>query len=352
MSCTTAPAKSMVGLQAQVFPLKMETEYTPVSTSVVDELGDSIYGERSGWVFAHIITVRIVTATLFAAAVFSGLAAITGSNHSHSLSSALSCAVCATATVHYLAILMIRNQMLPRLLRSLTEDLQAHTSADPVSGHNVREVFVDSMRYSDWLVTLPLLGFELRMVLTRDDAQGHGSPWLSSTSTVLLLVAVVVSGAIFRFAGSELRPSLPNPAPRGGKHADNAVHQTVGNVGFLIGVAAWIASATAFMFVVVDLWTQAGRRISASDGVADDARFVQWVLASWFIYPATSIIVVVVLITQRVYTSIPYPETLSLFKDVAFGIGDVFAKAILAFYVASNTLNGSATLATTATSHL
>ena len=73
----------MVSLQDQVFPLKMETEYTQVSTSVVDELGDSIYGERSGWVFAHIITVRIVTATLFAAAVFSGLAAITGSNHSH-----------------------------------------------------------------------------------------------------------------------------------------------------------------------------------------------------------------------------------------------------------------------------
>ena len=44
MSCTTAPGKSMVSLQAQVFPLKMETEYTPVSTSVVDELGDSIYG--------------------------------------------------------------------------------------------------------------------------------------------------------------------------------------------------------------------------------------------------------------------------------------------------------------------
>ena len=76
----------------------------------------------------------------------------------------------------------------------------------------------------------------------------------------------------------------------------------------------------------------------------ETSNFLQWVLLSWLIYPAVSVVVVVVLNVQSIYTTKPYPEWLSLFKDVAYGIGDVIAKAILAFYVAARALDISVSL--------
>lgn len=315
------------------------TRYSAVSATVFDEVGDApTFASGGQRIFFHVLIARVCLAILFVATVLSGIAASSASTPKHRFSCALSCAVCATATIHYLAILGIRNQVFAQLLGAAYRNTGEGDEAAQIRGsfgsvqheRNVQEVMVDSLRHTDWAVTLPLLGVEMAYLLDGlPSVKAKGGVSLSWGAIAALLVSVVVLGAVYRFGFSELRENQPIAADVG--PCDRLVRQP----SRWLGVLAWIGSGACFMVVLLSILSACSHADRADTDVADAVRvFVWW----WVAYPIVSMVCAFALYAGRVSIQEPYPESLSLFKDASFGVADVASKAAFAYYVAKRAL--------------
>lgn len=315
------------------------TRYAAVSATVFDEVGDApTFASGGQRIFFHVLVARVCLAILFVATVLSGIAASSAATPKHRFSCALSCAVCATATLHYLAILGIRNQVLAQLLGAAYRNTAESDEVAQLRGsfgsvqheRNLQEVMVDSLRHTDWAVTLPLLGVEMAYLLDgMPSVKAKGGVPLSWGAIAALLVAVVVLGAIYRFGFSELREDQPIAANVG------PCARLARQPGRWLGVLAWIGSGACFAVVLWAILSACSHADRADAGVADAVRvFVWW----WVAYPIVSVVCAFALYAGRVSIQEPYPEALSLFKDVSFGVADVASKAAFAYYVAKRAL--------------
>jgi hypothetical protein len=128
---------------------------------------------------------------------------------------------------------------------------------------------------------------------------------------VVLIVAVVLLGAYTRFGTDELVPI-----------AKSQRNSLVDGFARVSGLVAYVLACVALFFVLYNLL----------GNVTDVEPTNGWIYAfslSWIGYGAVSLVAIVV----RQCWSDGYPETLSVFKDVAYGALDIWAKAVFGVWV-------------------
>ena len=135
--------------------------------------------------------------------------------------------------------------------------------------------------------------------------------WFAVMVSVLLLVLMTLLGAYVRLGTDELVP----PTKRG---ADMFAR--------ISGLVAYILACVCLLLVLCNLLL----------GLEDDptAGYVYIFSLSWVFYGAVALVAILV----RQFSPETYPEWLSVFKDVAYGILDQFSKGFFAFYVAAGAL--------------
>ncbi|MAT09491.1 MAG: hypothetical protein CMM02_00645 [Rhodopirellula sp.] len=153
---------------------------------------------------------------------------------------------------------------------------------------------VDVLRYSDWIVTLPLMAHELRLSVTV--ANQASEFYLPSWSVSVLAGFTVFFGGVWKFYCRSCRkPRTPDQ--------------------IVIGTGAFAASCVCFLLVTVDLLNGLGPIESAA------RRWLAALTVAWYGYP----VVALARRTDKV------SETIS---DFCFAALDTFTKGGLALYAA------------------
>lgn len=149
---------------------------------------------------------------------------------------------------------------------------------------------VDRLRYSDWLITLPLMGLELHSIAERADP-AYSPTFYAKEFSAFVLFCVVVMGAIWRFADSRYA-----------------------NIGRCIKATCFLASSALMVITLLNLLANARR----------DLDFLLVFTLPWGLYP------VVALAEAAVASDARRP----VFKDGLYAALDVWSKAGLALAVA------------------
>lgn len=295
------------------FPISAKGDAAPSTvTSITKEEGSKVLNEASTPApnnGPNALIARLVLAIMIGAAAFAAMAALSYANDKSTLSCAFSSVVCLIAAIHYAGILYIRNQG--------NDDMGSEPMA-PLTPEQrfAQDENVDLLRYSDWVITLPLLGFELSHTLREICTVRHPNrPYLADSSTALLLGLVVLFGAIYRFAFFELRSSQPMGINR------------------WIGLPFWLVASGLFLWVYIVLLSTASL-VSSNP----KANAIYWFVFVWIVYMLVSIITSVVILCRNISVGEPLSPQWTLFKDVCYGVADVISKAALAFYVALDVL--------------
>lgn len=231
---------------------------------------------------ARSLAVRFVAGSMLLSAIFSGLVAFSAPTTEAQFSCALASAVSVVAFYHYTKIVELR-----------TPKEKPITLAQ----QTFNEAAVDAVRHSDWLATLPALIIDIHAV-----AGGH-TKYFSVGWSVFLLLFMVALGGFLRFGTDELAPSRSN---------DWAV-RILGVISFL---CAWICLVVVLLNLLVDL-------------EHEDSEWVYAFSLPWAFY---GILALASIITRQ-FLPTGYPLALSIFKDVSFGVLDVWSKASFALWV-------------------
>ena len=103
--------------------------------------------------FLRTLSARIVAGSMLLGAVVTFIVAMTATTaQSGRVSCLLSCAICAVAFYHYLAIVKIRSQDAGRKQLPVPGDTTSATKSEVAAIISWQELEVDAVRYSDWLV--------------------------------------------------------------------------------------------------------------------------------------------------------------------------------------------------------
>lgn len=202
-------------------------------------------------------------------------------------SSVVALAICTIAATHYMGILRLR--LKNKVGGSSTEDS------------------VDMLRHSDWLITLPLLQFEL-FELARKAGRNTEVGYLSPVSAIVLQVPVVLLGALGRF------------------YADQRVGAT--SVTGLAGLVGYVGSTAIWLLTTVNFYAVLH---SDDDSWSSDESTVStwcWVLISvqWG-YP---LVTLVQILSKAHIDGFCLDEThLAILKDYAYAGLDITSKATL-----------------------
>lgn len=232
---------------------------------------------------------RLAFAVQLAGALLVGLIVASG-DRTDSFGLALNCVVCSVAAVHYYALLDMRSQY----VESTTRETNLNTI----------ETRADAIRYSDWLITLPLLGVEVVHMLHRLPSLARRDDLLSSPPlTALLLFGTVVFGGAWRaFVETETRFGA----------------------SILCYVLSLLLFATAVFLIYFDL--------SRVEGEEDSKVAVALYLfvGVWCVYPAITLPKLIGSFSKR-----DTSEMEIFVKDLLFAACDVLSKAGLAYYAAT-----------------
>ena len=135
--------------------------------------------------------------------------------------------------------------------------------------------------------------------------------WFSPMVSVLLLIIMVLLGAYVRIGIDELVP------PK--KKGDDFFIRVTGLVAFVL---AFVCLALVICNLLL--------------GLEEDPTlgYVYVFSLPWLLYGVISLVAIVV----RQFTTETYPEGLSVFKDISYGILDQFSKCIFAFYVVTGAM--------------
>ena len=139
--------------------------------------------------------------------------------------------------------------------------------------------------------------------------------WFSAPWSALLILGMLFLGAYTRFATDELVP--PRKDQRG-SYAD----------GFA-SVSGLVAFLVAFGLLAIFYYN-----IYANLGDDPTNGWIYAFTIPWVFYGIVSLVAILV---RQVYPE-GYPELLSVFKDVAFGVLDIWSKAFFAAWTAAHAL--------------
>lgn len=264
---------------------------------------------------------RLVTAKLAGTGLVAALAAQSQVATSHyAWTCGLSAAVNLIATVHYVIIVLVRSQIMPKKYEIWTIGIDRNKQeqervATEVAIY-VQETIVDNLRFSDWVATLVLMTLALgadRDKLYKDLPVLTTPTWrLSPWWLAALQVAMVTCGSWWRFYASEGR----------GK---TLASQIGAAISFTLGLCI-------FAIIVYGLLDGLWPALSATDANdATDALFMHILVLVWCGYPA------VFIWSYFVNWGVPlgqYESRASIGKDLGFGSLDVTSKGGLAIYSA------------------
>lgn len=251
--------------------------------------------------FLRSAVLRVVAGSMLANAVMASLCSLIDTQYRFGC--VLSAAVCAVAAWHYQKMLDIRSQSTGLL--KLSPPGSGESGVPTPLRVAWQDASVDTVRFSDWLITLPFMIIELHSLIN------YYTKWFNVMVSVLLLIVMTLLGAYVRLGTDELVP----PRKRG--------TDTFARVS---GLVAYILACVCLALVLCNLLL--GLEFDPTNG------YVYVFSISWVGYGVVSLIAIVV----RQFFSDAYPEGLSLFKDIAYGTLDQFSKGYFAFYVISGAL--------------
>jgi len=234
------------------------------------------------------LTVRSAAGLLLISAIFTTIAALSSTERADAFSCSLCSAVSFCAFYHYVTIVALRT---PRA-KPLT--LQERVFV---------EVQVAGVRHSDWSVTLGVLVWELHEL-----SGGHYYMFAPIWSSMLLVVMISL-GAFVTIGTDDL-------ARFNGRN-DFAV-RSVGVIAFL---AAWVCLVLVLCNLLIDL-------------DHTDKTYIYLFSLPWVFY---GLVAVTSILTRQVHPEGP-PTWLSLLKDSAYAILDIFCKAMFGIWIGSRSL--------------
>jgi hypothetical protein len=268
--------------------------------------------------------LRIVACTLFAASLLSLFGFLSSTTTDLKFLEAVSATVCLIAAWHYKEMAAIRTCCVGTRRAKSDPNDQVDVSA-------VCEYNVDALRYGDWTVTLPLLVVELYAIIGRSyngDFGGEGKSydglWLTPVGGATLAALMILLGAFVRLGLDDLSDLR-------GTNVDGG-----GECGLLVlGLIPLFGSIVILGILIADLH-------HAAEGIPDSTLLFSF-FWMWIGYP----IVYLVSLGWRVcgcnhssdlsdkeeYRALHVPEGLSVFKDIGYGLLDIWCKAFLSFWV-------------------
>ena len=208
----------------------------------------------------------------------------------------------------------------------------------------IQEVAVDSLRHSDWAVTLVLMYLDLHALAERVPNADAPGAFLEPAFGGIFQVLMIICGSITRFLCNNARP---------GKGEDQNKPPERPSWGIVITALFFFLAAVAFFVLpFVNLANMVGNPWDLEGKPYEDAILIYVIMFLQVGYPVISIIEWVVLTCfaqdlRDVYSAEPlagrrprpmpgdqYPPLLSLFKDIGYGSLDTLTKGGLAVYVA------------------
>ena len=191
-----------------------------------------------------------------------------------------------------------------------------------------QELTVDSFRFSDWTVTLPLMMLDLHKLA---EGVSDTAPWVAREVAAFLQTLILFFGSVGRFYTNEMRPNKAN------KRA------------FKTGLACNAVSFGIFVFCTLNLLFQTGLPVAIPEGANTTHVPCQALIykqrdqiAIWVVMLVQVGYPIVAAVSAVYYNRAKkdgeylsgdyYSASMSLFKDVAYSGLDVTSKGGLAFF--------------------
>ena len=249
---------------------------------------------------AREVIIFCFTAFLFASALLSFLAflsLINSTENTKRFLTALDVVINAVAVVHYRWVGKLRSY---------------GRSTGWLSQKSAVELAVDSIRLSDWLITMVFLTVKLYALIGRP-FEDYDSYFKSVEVTALTTAGMVLCGAVARIG------------------TDEVWKQTFALV--VIGIVFCMGSMACLVLLLTDL------HMACND--IKEAYLLRSFFYLWVGYPTVMFASILARLCRNAETANndkgvgEYPERLSLIKDVAYGLLDVWAKGVFALCVAA-----------------
>lgn len=267
--------------------------------------------------------LRIVACTLFAASLLSLFGFLSSNTTDLKFLEAVSATVCLIAAWHYKEMAAIRTCCIGTRREKPNPDDQVDVLA-------VCEYNVDALRYGDWTVTLPLLVVELYAIIGRSYNGDFGGEGKSYDGLWLTPIGAAVLAAVMILLGAFVRLGLDDMSDLQGTRVDDSTSWCIGILGFV----PLAGSIVILGVLVADLH-------HAAEGLPD-ATLLYSFFWLWVGYPVVYLISLVLRSCGcnhsdksklGDYYALHVPEGISIFKDVGYGLLDVWCKAFLSFWV-------------------
>jgi hypothetical protein len=276
-------------------------------------------------------TTRLVTAKLAGTGLVAALAAqsAVATNH-YAWTCGLSAAVNLIATVHYVIIVLVRSQIMPRKYEIWTIGIdrtkQKCEEEATQTAIYVQESIVDGLRFSDWVATLVLMTLALgadRDKLYKDLPDLTNPTWeVSPWWLAALQVAMVSFGSWWRFYFNE------------GRDRESCTIQVMAAVTFLLACCCFAVIVTSLLDGLWPVLTATPP--TASEAQITDALMMHLLVLVWIGYPL--VFVYARIVNWRTELN-RYQSRASTDKDILFGSLDVCSKAGLAIYASMRCLS-------------
>lgn len=274
--------------------------------------------------FAKVVATVLGASGLFCFLAF--LSVMNGVDQDAKFLTALSVVINWVAAVHYRWIDKIRSFHAPRWFystlkfqdRNEKDDAGEHSDWTPYATWNEHkaigvEMMVDALRHSDWLVTMPLLVVKLYKLVNRPSFDDYDPNIFHSVEAAAgVSIVMILLGAFVRIGLDE-------------------IWDTKAPLSMAFGVLFFVASGTCLGLLLVDLGNAAAPIAGINGG------FLRSFFYVWIGYPIVALVGIVVRFWRNwnrddYYGG--YGEYLSLFKDLAFGLLDIWSKAIFGLWTA------------------
>jgi bacteriorhodopsin len=218
-------------------------------------------------------------------------------------SNMLGAIICLVAAMHYKWITAIRVQS--RSLWMTYGAPQMMPYNEQGSKEIYQELYVDAIRHSDWIITLPLLVAKYYHLIGRTG----NAPFQDEEAAMVVAAVMVAAGFVIR-VGTDEGWNLWN--------SPNCLSAIIFS-GLFLGAVACLVCLLNDLLQATWGW---------QEGAPKNNAFFVSTFMLWIGYPVVYLISV---IARGVYKG-KYPMWLSIFKDVAYGFLDVYCKGFLAMW--------------------